>query len=249
MFVIVGDAGILSSSVNGGVTWTPRTSSFESSTIWGVAWCYDRFVAVGAGGKIATSTNGIDWTQKTSNTAQILYAAAGKSGMIVAVGAAGTIVSSADSGETWVVRTSNAYASGTLYGIAYASTVNRFVASGEYSQLVWSADGINWLPIYLSLYGLLNLSVYSIGTDGNIFIVQVSNGTTHVLKEDMSLCPISAYSGASVCGVGYGNGNWILSGGANSGKATFSYNTATHFRLPKPALDSGITYDTWIMGD
>ena len=49
-------------------TWTQKTSSFETTLIYGVAFGNDTFVAVGVNGKLAVSTDdGVTWTQKTSS--------------------------------------------------------------------------------------------------------------------------------------------------------------------------------------
>ena len=70
-----------------GYTWTRRTSSFGTTTIYSVGYGQGMFVAVGYDGKLATSTDGITWTQRTSSfdTAAICGVYYGQ-GMFVAVG-------------------------------------------------------------------------------------------------------------------------------------------------------------------
>jgi hypothetical protein len=75
------------------VSWTQRTSG-TSNWLNGVAYGNGLFVAVGDGGTILTSPDGVSWTQRTSGTSNQLNGVAYGNGLFVAVGWDGTILTS-----------------------------------------------------------------------------------------------------------------------------------------------------------
>ena len=87
-FISVGQGGYITGdfqSANSGTT----------SDLQGVVFHNDRFVVVGGGGVILTSTNGLYWTQVISGTTNSLRAVTCGNGQMVAVGDNGTVGSSA----------------------------------------------------------------------------------------------------------------------------------------------------------
>jgi len=80
--------GLVEGGGSVGVTWTPR---IVGKKLNGVAYGKDLngnglFVAVGGGGTILTSPDGITWTLQTSGTSNTLYGIAYGNGRFVAVG-------------------------------------------------------------------------------------------------------------------------------------------------------------------
>lgn len=55
------------------IAWTVTTNPAGSGALYDVCWAGDKFIAVGAGGVIVTSPDGITWTQRTSGTAADLW--------------------------------------------------------------------------------------------------------------------------------------------------------------------------------
>ncbi len=113
-FVAVGAGGTIVTSDNG-LTWeaTPSGTTGDlrgaayaatSTVVDGVAAILSTYVAVGAGGTILRSTDGLAWTAQASPTTNDLNAVT-YGGQFVAVGNAGTILTSPD-GVTWTPRTS-----------------------------------------------------------------------------------------------------------------------------------------------
>lgn len=90
-FVAVGAGGIVLTS-NDGVTWTSR-GTIAAGDLMAVVFG-GQFVAAGKGGSLHTSPDGITWTARSSGTAQDLRAVARDRLGYVAVGEAGTNVSS-----------------------------------------------------------------------------------------------------------------------------------------------------------
>ncbi len=106
-------------SFDDGQTWTQLGTSGITGGIVKMAYGGGKYVAVGGTtitdeqgvilnttGRLFTSTDGNNWTQKTvTDPTKILYDAAYKDGTWVVVGAAGTLLTSSD-GDTWTSRNS-----------------------------------------------------------------------------------------------------------------------------------------------
>jgi len=87
ILVAVGEKGKITCSDNLGLSWSAVTSPFDSNTIInGVAYGGGKFVAVGSGGKTATSTDGKKWTVEKNSSTKDIYSIAYGSGRFVAVG-------------------------------------------------------------------------------------------------------------------------------------------------------------------
>jgi hypothetical protein len=98
------------------------------------------FVAVGDGGAIVTSPDGVSWTQQASPTALNLHSVAAGAAALVAVGDEGTILASLD-GVNWSTRTSNATVQ--LLGVGFGDA--SFVAVGAGGTVEVSTDaGLTW---------------------------------------------------------------------------------------------------------
>ena len=89
-------------------------------------------------GSIYSSTNGIDWTLRNSQT-EVLYEFASSSNIVVAVGNNGTILTSPD-GVTWTARTSGT--TQNLNSVAWNGTL--FIAVGNNGTILTSPDGVTW---------------------------------------------------------------------------------------------------------
>jgi hypothetical protein len=124
-----------------GATWTRAASNPGFSTATLNALCYRSpiFVAVGDGGRIFSSSDASNWTQRTSGTTTQLLAAAASPGAFVAAGVDGAILSSIDA-TTWVSRSSGV--SATLRGATYGR--GRFVVVGDNGSIATSTDGNVW---------------------------------------------------------------------------------------------------------
>ncbi|NIL94237.1 MAG: hypothetical protein GTO71_07290 [Woeseiaceae bacterium] len=91
-----------------------------------VTWDRDVFIAVGKGGSVLTSVDGIDWAEQESGTDVNLAAVAAYGSAIFAVGE-NTLLLSADHGETWTIK--NTHAAVSLRAVA--ANASRIVVGGE----------------------------------------------------------------------------------------------------------------------
>ncbi len=123
-------------------SWVSRTSG-TTGHIDGLAWGDGKFVAVGTGGVLLTSPDGIAWTHRNSQTNNHLYdvAYSEKLHRFVAVGINGTITTSID-GIYWNVVPCPAPVQ-HLRGLTWSG--GRFMAVGDYGKIIGSNDGVSWL--------------------------------------------------------------------------------------------------------
>ncbi|WP_041611252.1 hypothetical protein [Treponema primitia] len=175
-----------------GKTWTLQTSSFGSSYIRDVAHGKDGngnglWVAVGGGsfsdygngngGKIATSSDGVTWTQQShsfgsTNVDGINGVAYGKdsigNGLWIAVGNNGKIATSND-GINWAVRATS-FGSTDVNSVAYgkyATGNNVWVAVGDDGKIATSDNGTNWYPLKTDSFDTASIYDVAYGKDEN----------------------------------------------------------------------------------
>lgn len=107
--------------------------------LYAVTHAANRFVAVGHGGTIMTSADGLAWTKQVSGTPCSLHSLAYGHGLFVTVGNEGVILTSKD-GAGWISRPSQT--DERLRGVAYGN--GTFVAVGYDGLILTSPDGVNW---------------------------------------------------------------------------------------------------------
>ncbi|MCL2094110.1 MAG: hypothetical protein FWH12_07945 [Treponema sp.] len=169
MLIAVGQNGRMAYSANG-TSWTgiaggdgignpsnPGDSTFGTNYIYGIVYGGDKFVAVGQGGRMAYSTNGINWTgiagaisvgdlgDSTFGT-NIIRGIAYGGGRFVAVSDGGRMAYS-ENGTSWTGIPSEEarFSAANIQGIAYGS--NKFVAVGAGGRMAYSTDGTSWTVI------------------------------------------------------------------------------------------------------
>jgi hypothetical protein len=133
-----------------GSTWThggtlPLASTAQFTD--GMAYGNGRYVVVGGGGLVASSSNAVDWTAGDvlhvpgdASTAIDLGRVIFVGGRFVAVGTQGAAATSTD-GLTWTVTPSAT--THDLHAVA-ASTQGQLVAVGEQGVAETSTDGVHW---------------------------------------------------------------------------------------------------------
>jgi len=138
LYVAVGNGGKIFTSTDL-VTWNEPVSN-TLDDLYGVSLLNGRFVVTGANGALLTG-DGVNWTVQTSNTGNALRGAAFSAtptALYVAVGDAGTVVTSAD-GITWnpIAQPLAQNARSVVFG-------SRFMTVGQGGGVAYSDDGLNW---------------------------------------------------------------------------------------------------------
>ncbi len=159
--------GVVSRSVDG-LVWSLPQGVPDTGELTDVAHAEGRFVAVGLGGVIVTSDDGVTWVARPSGTgADLLAVGVGGAGY-VASGQGGTLVGSTD-GESWVSRESGV--SVNLSAITWAR--GAYVAVGDAGAIVVSRNGIDWKS---RLSGAAN-RLSSVGFGAGRFVAVGDTGT------------------------------------------------------------------------
>ncbi len=149
LYVIGGSSGKMAVSSNAGATWTLVPSSFGASTVLAVTYSTSAslWIAAGGSGKLATSIDGLSWTQRTSSFSTTfingLYAS---SSLIVAVGFDGKLATSTN-GTSWTQRSSS-FVTSSIYAVASDTESGRFVAVGDSGKIAYSANGLSWTQAF-----------------------------------------------------------------------------------------------------
>lgn len=125
------------SSVWGGLHPIPDAHSLEDVIRQGPS----PYIAVGEGGAIVTSSDGVNWTVRASNTVQKLYSVIWDGSQYITVGEGGLVMTSPD-GVTWTAQDTNQRK--VLFDIAYSPELSRYVAVGQEGTLLTSPDAQTW---------------------------------------------------------------------------------------------------------
>ena len=150
----VGGGGTILVTTNGGQTWLPQTSGTTTALNGVSCTSSTACAAVGAvssgAAVVRFTTDGSTWQSGTSGSSNALNGVACTPGTCTAVGAAGTILTSADGGATWTSRTSGttnslsavACPSATCYAAGGATGVSTLLKSTDGGQ-TWSPQTTN----------------------------------------------------------------------------------------------------------
>ena len=196
-------------------TWTAITNStFGSSTIGGICYGNGKFVAVGASGKIAYSSDGINWTAANSPTTENLSEVCYGNGRYVAAGANGKVIFSAD-GVNWTLISDSEFGTCNFGSICYGN--GWYMIVGSQGKIIYSKDLRNW-TVPDSKFGSAIINGVCYG-NGN-FVAVGLNGTiaysSDVYHWNLATSAVTAVF-VNVC---YGNGKFMASG--SEGKIVLS---------------------------
>lgn len=145
--IAVGESGTVT-TFNTNKTTPATTQKIGNSNFYSVTEAVDWngtpnppavYLAIGANGTMAETSDGITWKHIDSHTSSDLYAVSHPNKTYVVVGAQGTILTSND-GLIWTPQTS-----GTTNSLLTINYLNgKYVAAGINGTIVTSPDGINW---------------------------------------------------------------------------------------------------------
>ncbi|MDR1788658.1 MAG: hypothetical protein LBR16_09485 [Treponema sp.] len=226
-------------SVVTGGNWTLSSLGsgvFGRSRVWGLAYGAGRYVAVGAGGKMAHSTDGIDWTAIPAGTNTVqsgfqssIRAIAYGSDMFLAGGVDGKLGRSAD-GISWsgwneslfAGNSVNAVAYGMYYGNNAQEKYGRFVAAGDKGTMICWVDNQDMQKVQDSKFG--DISILALAFGGGRFVAGGSGGqlsySTDGFNWVYSQSAKDLFAGETIYAAAYGAEKFVIAGGA--GKMAYS---------------------------
>lgn len=188
--------------------WTGRNG--QAVPIW-QAGGKSTYVAVGMGGTIYYSGDGITWKEAASGTTEVFYAVTYGNGQFVCVGQYGTSFYS-NNGIDWLPMTGlTAY--DHMYGVAYGN--NRFVCVGKTGKSYYSLDGRNWVRS-TGLHEHVNEMYRDVTYGKSQFVAVSSYGFTHYSMDGITWRAMSGIpsnnSNYGMYSVIYGNGKFVSTG-------------------------------------
>jgi uncharacterized delta-60 repeat protein len=205
-FVAGGDAGRILTSPDG-LTWTARTTTYTGS-IRRFAYGAGLYVAACQFGRqILTSPDGVAWTAQVAGPVQgtnLSGVASNGTGTVIAVGNAGTILRSTDSGISW-----NSVTSGTgqnLLRVAFGG--GAFVTVGAGGVILSSSDGGTWTARTSGTSAVLR----SVRHTGSAFLAVGDGGTSLLSADGIAWTPVSTGVSSSLRAFASGDGKFVVLG-------------------------------------
>ncbi len=187
--------------------WTRRNPLPQGEMLLDVAQGNGRFVAVGEGGTILSSTNGVNWTAHRLRTAVPISGIAFGNGLFVAVGD-GNVLTSID-GVEWTPRVARVDL--LLSSVAFGN--GRFVVAGL-DTILTSTDGLTWTEANLTFNVAREFRDVTFG--GGLFVA-VGQGYGYypaiwTSVDGVQWSPISDGPRNELESVAYGNGQFVAVG-------------------------------------
>jgi len=216
-----------------GIVWTAVTNNpfVFPDTIYAIAYGNEIFVAGGSFGKIAYSSNGIDWTAVSNSTFGDSYinAIAYGNETFVAGGRGGKIAYSSN-GINWTAVADTAFDGGEIEAITYGS--GKFVAVGGDGKIAYSEDGVTWEAVTSSTFG--SSYIYTVAYNNGKFVAGGASGKIAFSTNGVNWTAVSNSTfGSIVNTITYGSGKFVAgSGNLDSvSKIAYSYNGETWYSV------------------
>lgn len=229
------DSGIVAQLGGTAINVTERTSSFGTDRIWTVAHGGGQFIAGGDNSKLATSSDGVTWTQRTSSfgaSESVNGLAYNGSNLWVAVSAFAKLATSPD-GVTWTQRTHDFTAS--IRCVAH-NLSSLWVAAGDNGLLRTSTDGISWTG-RTSQFGTTR--IWAVAFGGGIWVAVGESGKLSTSTDGITwTARTSSFGTDTINDVFYGGGKFVAVGAA--GKIATSTDGITWTQRTS-ALSSALT--------
>jgi hypothetical protein len=212
-FIVVGGANSIMYSSNG-VLWKSKT--VPTATALGLEYVNSLFVALLAGGMLATSPDGVEWTARGGgSTLYTGVAYDGTSTMILGQAATATTYLSTDGLATLAGHATGV--TGTTGPVAYGNGL--FLATSTFNGgLSTSPDGITWT--YRG-FVFANSVPTRILYANSLFVALAAN-KIFTSTDGINWIPVtqSVYGSATYNSIAYGNGKWVVSGSTGTSLLT-----------------------------
>jgi len=216
-YVFGGASGRLNTSTDA-ITWTLRTSGFDTQNIRALIYTNNTYVAAGENGKLNTSTDAITWTLRTSvfnNFNSLIY----ENNIYVAGGESGRLATSTDT-IVWTYRTS-AFAFDNINTLTFGN--NTYVVAGGNSGILnTSTDTITW-ELRTSGFGSSN-AIYALTYANNTYVVAGNTGILNTSTDTITWeLRTSGFDSFQINALTFANNTYLA--GGNSGILNTSTDT------------------------
>ena len=188
-----------------GKNWQPANGDFKKE-FSKVIFANGKFVAVGFGGSINTSADGINWKAQPLKDLYLLDKIIYTKGLFIATGGS-SIITSPD-GETWTFQDSHLDAVKSIYGLAYSN--DKILAVTFDGMILESGDGVKWVitKVLNNKDGILNIS-YGLGQ----FILTGNKGFLMSSTDGREWKKMKINSKESFSRITFGNNKFVMEGG------------------------------------
>lgn len=202
--------------------------------------------------RVYTSTNGVDWVQRTGNSSYGLTSVCYASNRWVAVGGNGTVITSPNT-LAWTLRTSGT--GSTLNSVAFANGL--YAAVGDSGTVITSPDAVSWDVQFSGTVNDLNGIVYQ----GGQFVAVGAAGTILTSPDAVNWTTQNSGTNTALYTIAYGSGNYLVGGYDGGVGLTLSvYLSSTNgtnwetisTKIPSAIAVHSVTYlnqSFWILGD
>ena len=190
------------------ITWTPRVTNVGDATSFqALATDGNVMVAVGVGGIIARTTDGVNWTlANNASTAQlndVTYAG----GRFLATGVSGVLRTSVD-GATWGGTTFATTVNGSYIGVLNGVYIN----TGDLGTIRRSTDGNTWTTVSTPTVNRIFGAAYGAGT----YVAVGALGTVLTSPDATTWTARTSGTVAQLTEVAYGNGLFLAVGASGT---------------------------------
>jgi hypothetical protein len=211
-------AGLGTLSCQNSVTSDAISSSspFGTSSINCIAYGNNKFVAVSSSGKIAYSTDGINWTAVSNSTfgESIIETIAYGNGKFVAGSATGGKMAYSTDGINWTAVSNSTFGESIIETIAYGN--DKFIAVGQHGKMAYSTDGINWTAVSNLPFGTDFIRTVAYGN--NKFVAGGINGKMAYSTDGINWTAVSNSTfgtnslANTIYTISYGNNKFVAGG-------------------------------------
>lgn len=206
-FVVVGDSGLIRTSVDGG-SWVNHLSG-TTNLLYNVIYGHDQYMVVGSNGTILTSSDGSLWRTETSGTSQDILNVLWDGNQYVAVGANSTVLTSND-GTSWTTRYTGV--SNTLRAVGSNGT--QYVVMGDNGRFLTSSDGLSWVSRNTGISG----NFTDVAWSGHQFVAITDDGSILSSPDGLSWTTQVTSSGDWLFDISWSGSQFVITGGTSNAK-------------------------------
>lgn len=215
--------------------------------ISGIAYGNGLWVAVGQGGYIATSTDGVAWTRRSAGISRDFNDVVFSNGRFIAVCKApdtgsGAKIWVSSTGATWAFRNTDVGLDTISVGLHSVATdgAGNLIAVGGFGWVTRSFDnGESW-HVLQSPGKFTSVSLYGVGYGNGVWIA-TQNGTGIYRSTDGGANWTSVSTNMGGTHVAFGNNRWLIAGN-NNNRLYWSANGQSWKEAKSSVSDGGGTY-------
>lgn len=185
------------------------------------------------------------WSVEAAVGTNHLYGIGWGDGLFVAVGAAGTLLTSPD-GETWTSRTSS-FGATDINRVHYDADIGMWVAVGEAGKIASSPDAITWTQRTSTFTAS---AVNDVASDGSVFVIVGDAGKAATSSDGITwTARTSGFGANNINAVSHDGATLFVCGGDSSNLATSPDGTTWTLRTTPVVTINGVGYGrgVWVV--